>query len=160
LSRKRWNFRKNEKSGKKPEGGGMAGEGNTRSEKPETQFLSHLIDPGEHSITLIGEGISLNGTIRMDRGMVRLDGRVEGTIAGPGLLLIGKKGFFRGEVQVDTLILCGRAEGTLKVSGRTQITSTGTVIGKLRTRHLTVEEGGRFDGEGETLGGEDPPPRS
>jgi cytoskeletal protein CcmA (bactofilin family) len=138
----------------------MAGEGDTRAERSETQFLSHLIDPGEHSITLIGEGISLNGAIQMDRGMIRLDGRVEGTIAGPGLLLIGKKGFFRGEIQVATLILCGHAEGTLKVSGRTQITSTGTVIGKLQTRHLTIEEGGRFDGKGETLGGKDRLPRS
>jgi cytoskeletal protein CcmA (bactofilin family) len=138
----------------------MAGEGNTKSARPEKQFLSHRIDPGEHSITLIGEGISLNGTIHMDRGMIRLEGRVEGTIAGPGLLLIGKKGFFRGEIQVETLILCGHAEGTLKVSGQTQITSTGTVIGKLQTQHLTIEEGGRFDGKGETLGGKDPLLRS
>ena len=114
---------------------------------------------GERSVTLIGEDISLNGTIQMDRGTIRLDGRLEGAIVGRGLLLIGEKGFFRGEVQVDTLILCGHAEGILTIFDRTQITSTGTLMGKLRTRHLTVEEGGRFDGEGETLMGEGQPLR-
>jgi cytoskeletal protein CcmA (bactofilin family) len=133
-------------------------------EKPEngiakTEFPGHLMPEDERSVSLIGEGFSLNGTIQMDRGMIRLDGRLEGAIVGRGLLLIGEKGFFRGEVEVDTLILCGHAEGTMTIFDRTQITSTGTLMGKLHTRYLTVEEGGRFDGEGKTMAGEEPPPR-
>lgn len=138
----------------------MGGKEKLGDAKPERRFLGHQMPEGERSVTLIGEDISLNGTIQMDQGVIRLDGRLEGTIVGRGLLLIGEKGFFRGEVQVDTLVLCGHAEGVLTIFDRTEITSTGTLLGKLRTRHLTVEEGGRFDGEGETLGGENPPSRS
>jgi cytoskeletal protein CcmA (bactofilin family) len=128
--------------------------------RPETRIPGDLMRAGGNSINLIGEGISLKGTIQMNGGMIRLDGRLEGAIVGRGMLLIGEKGFLRGEVQVDTLILCGHAEGTLTVFDRTQITSTGTLMGKLRTRQLTVEEGGRFDGEGETIGSEGPTLRS
>jgi cytoskeletal protein CcmA (bactofilin family) len=131
----------------------MTGKEKTKDGRLETQFLNQLRPEGKESITLIGEDISLQGTIQMDRGMIRLDGRLEGAILGRGLLFIGEKGFFRGEAQVETLILCGHAEGTLTIFDRTRITATGTLIGKLHTRHLTVEEGGRFDGEGETTEG-------
>ena len=131
----------------------MTGKEKAKDGRLEKKFLNQLMPEGKDSITLIGEGISLQGTIQMDRGMIRLDGRLEGAILGRGLLLIGEKGFFRGEAQLETLILCGRAEGTLTIFNRTQITATGTLVGKIRTRHLTVEEGGCFDGEGETMGG-------
>jgi cytoskeletal protein CcmA (bactofilin family) len=138
----------------------MAEKEEQEGERPETGFLGHLMPEVERSVSLIGEGFSLNGTIQMDRGMIRLDGRLEGAILGRGLLLVGEKGFLRGEVQVDTLILSGHAEGTLTIFDQTQITSTGTLMGKLRTSHLTVEEGGRFDGEGRTMGREEAPSRS
>ena len=105
---------------------------------------------------MIGEGMSVVGTLHFGEGVVRLDGHLEGKVIGRGTQVIGEKGNLQGETEVGTLILGGRVEGKVKVTGLAHITPTGKLFGKVRTSQLVIDQGGIFEGEGESRKKEEP----
>jgi cytoskeletal protein CcmA (bactofilin family) len=128
--------------------------------RKEKKSCGGLVIPQEEPITMISEGVSVVGTMQISSGVVRLDGRLEGKIAGPGILLVGEKGSFEGEMEVNSLVLNGKAEGTLIVADIAHVTPTGKLYGKIQATHLIIDQGAIFDGEGKTERKEDSPPPS
>jgi cytoskeletal protein CcmA (bactofilin family) len=122
------------------------------------RFFGRARTPREQPLTMIGEGISVMGTMHMGSGIVRLDGHLEGKIAGPGTLIIGEDGFLQGEIEVNTLILNGRVEGIVTAAENVHITPTGRLCGKVQAAHLIIDQGAVFDGEGRTVRKENLPP--
>jgi cytoskeletal protein CcmA (bactofilin family) len=122
------------------------------SEKqPEKKFFSSIFSKEDQSISLIGPGISVVGTLNIHEGVLRLDGRLEGKIIGPGTLIMGEKGQLQGEIDVGRVILSGRVEGKVTAMEFIHIAPTGKLFGAARTSQLIIEEGGIFEGEGQTL---------
>jgi len=126
----------------------------------EKKGFGGLVTPQDQPITMIGEGISVVGTLQISSGVVRLDGRLEGKITGPGTLVVGEKGSFQGEMEVDNLVLNGRAEGTLIVAATAHVTSKGKLYGKIQANLLVIDQGAVFDGEGKTVRKEESTPGS
>lgn len=81
------------------------------------------------------------------QGSVRIDGKTEGSLTVKGDLLIGDKGEITGEIKVDNLVLAGRIEGNVFVSGRCEITETGVLNGDITCAVLIIDEGGRLNGK-------------
>ncbi len=121
----------------------------------KNRFFARQGASSEQPITMIGEGITVVGTIQIGRGVVRLDGHLEGKIVGPGDLVIGEKGFLEGEAEVNALILNGRLEGTVVAATAVHVTPTGKLCGKVQAAHLIIDQGAVFDGEGRTVRKED-----
>jgi cytoskeletal protein CcmA (bactofilin family) len=119
--------------------------------RKEKKLFGGLVTPQDQPITMIGEGISVAGTMQISSGVVRLDGRMEGKIIGPGTLVVGEKGSFQGEIEVDNLVLNGKAEGTLIVAATAHVTPKGKLYGKIQANHLVIDQGAVFDGEGKTV---------
>ena len=90
---------------------------------------------------MIGEGMSVAGTLLFGDGVVRLDGRLEGKIIGQGTLVIGEGGSMQGEVEVGTLILGGLMEGFVVANGSARITSTDRLFGKSGLRNWSSTGG-------------------
>jgi len=111
------------------------------------KFLGSLFSGEEQAISLIGEGLWVEGTLKFGPGVVRLDGRLQGKVIGRGTLIVGERGLLQGEMDVETLILCGRVEGRVAVSTHARITPTGRLFGKIQTSQLVIDEGGIFEGE-------------
>ena len=128
--------------------------------KKKKRFFGRVGTPREEPLTMIGEGISVVGTIHVGTGVVRLDGHVEGKIIGPGTLVVGERGFLQGEIEVNTLILNGRMEGIVIAASTVHVTPTGRLYGKVETTHLIIDQGAVFDGEGRTVRKEDFQPAS
>jgi len=126
----------------------------------EKKGFGGLVTPQDQPITMIGEGISVVGTLQISSGVVRLDGRLEGKISGPGTLVVGEKGSFQGEMEVDNLVLNGRAEGTLIVAATAHVTANGKLYGKIQANLLVIDQGAVFDGEGKTVRKEESTPGS
>ncbi|MCX5918361.1 MAG: polymer-forming cytoskeletal protein [Deltaproteobacteria bacterium] len=124
------------------------------------KLFGGLVTPQDQPITMIGEGISVAGTMQISSGVVRLDGRLEGKIIGPGTLVVGEKGSFQGEMEVDNLVLNGKAEGTLIVAATAHVTPKGKLYGKIQATHLVIDQGAVFDGEGKTVRKEESTPAS
>jgi cytoskeletal protein CcmA (bactofilin family) len=109
------------------------------------RFFGRVGRPREQPLTMFGDGISVVGTMHIGSGVVRLDGRLEGKITGPGTLVVGENGFLQGEIEVNTLILNGSAEGIV-LAATVHITPTGRLCGKVQAVHLIIDRGAVFDG--------------
>ena len=119
--------------------------------QPEKTFLSGIFSKEDQTISLIGEGISVEGTLNLQDQVLRLDGRLEGKIIGQGTLIMGEKGLFQGEIYVGRLILGGRVEGRVTAQEGIHITPTGKLFGTVLTSQLIIDEGGIFEGESKSL---------
>jgi len=103
----------------------------------------------KQTLSFVGEGITVIGSMDFGDGEVRLDGRLEGKILGHGTLIIGEKGSLQGEVDVGALVLHGRVDGIVVASDSIRITHTGRLCGRLYAVRFVMEEGGIFEGESE-----------
>lgn len=100
--------------------------------------------------SIISEGVEIKGDIT-SQSSIRLDGKVEGRIESKGDLIVGEKGYIKGEIKVTNLMLAGKIEGNAAALGRFEITSTGKMYGDLTCNLLTIEEGGYLDGTSKML---------
>jgi cytoskeletal protein CcmA (bactofilin family) len=79
-------------------------------------------------------------------GTVRIDGRFEGEISTDGDLILGRKAFIKGTVQVGRLASCGTIEGAVLVKERAVLEKTSKLAGSLDTPLLVVEKGAIVEG--------------
>ena len=121
------------------------------NKQPGKKFLSGIFSKEDQAISLIGEGISVVGTLNVQDNVLRLDGRVEGKIIGQGTLIMGEKGVLQGEIHVSRLILGGRVEGRVTAQEGIHITPTGKPSGTALTSQLVIDEGGICEGESKSL---------
>lgn len=121
------------------------------NKQPEKKFFSGIFSKEDQAISLIGEGISVVGTLNVQDNVLRLDGRLEGKIIGQGTLIMGEKGLLQGEIYVGRLILGGRVEGRVTAQEGIHITPTGKLFGTALTSQLIIDEGGIFEGESKSL---------
>jgi len=119
--------------------------------KKRKKFLGSLFSGEEQAISLIGEGLWVEGTVKFGAGVVRLDGHLQGKVIGQGTLIVGEKGLLQGETNVEILILYGRVEGRVAASTHARITPTGKLFGKIQASQLVIDEGGIFEGESNVL---------
>lgn len=95
--------------------------------------------------TLIGEGCEFEGNLKLGDGTaIRLDGFIKGNISGKSVLIIGKEGRVKGDVEVELVIIYGSIEGNIRAE-KVEIHG-GTVKGDIITKELFVEKGSIFNG--------------
>lgn len=95
--------------------------------------------------SLISQGVEVRGEINSP-GSIRIDGLVEGKLFVKGDLIVGEKGYIKGEVHADNLILAGKIEGNIDAKGRFEIKATGTMSGDASCSVISIEEGAYLDG--------------
>ena len=94
----------------------------------------------------IGPGITMSGEIE-NCDQLLVEGTVEATLNGAKMLDIAETGVFYGSVDIEEAVIAGRFEGDLTVDGRVTIETTGTVIGTITYRELTVDAGATIEGK-------------
>lgn len=97
------------------------------------------------TVTVIAQGSVVEGTLRV-RGLIQVDGTVEGTLIAEGHVSVGPEGKIRGEVTADALSIGGRVDGTVLARGHLHVLSSGVVHGDARYTTLEVDRGGVMDG--------------
>lgn len=95
----------------------------------------------------LAEGTEIKGEIRF-REMMRIDGKVSGTIVSEGELVIGESGDVQAEVKVGTLSVSGKLTGKVHAAEKIEIHPKGRVHGELTLAkpNLVIHEGGMFEG--------------
>ncbi|MFP5471409.1 MAG: polymer-forming cytoskeletal protein [Bacteroidia bacterium] len=93
----------------------------------------------------IVEGTTITGDI-ISEGSVRIDGKLKGTIATKGKLVIGPKGIVEGEVVCNDADIEGKLLGTIKVNSLLSLKSTSKLEGDIFTGKLAIEPGASFSG--------------
>ena len=96
-------------------------------------------------MTVIAQGSVVEGTLRV-KGVIQIDGTVDGTLIADGHVSVGPEGVIRGEVSADALSIGGRVDGTVNARGHLHVLSTGVVHGNAHYTSLEVDRGGVMDG--------------
>lgn len=95
--------------------------------------------------TVIGKGSRVAGTLRV-KGRVQIDGEVEGHVFAEGShVSIGPSGSVVGELSAAELIVGGRVEGTVRVTGLVHVVNGGSAIGALQYTSVQVDRGGTLE---------------
>lgn len=94
--------------------------------------------------TLIGQDSIIRGEI-ISKGVVRLDGTLEGSIQADYLIL-GRSGSVKGDMAAREIVIDGTVEGDLQAEELVEINPDGAVEGNIRTAKLIITEGAFFSG--------------
>ncbi len=94
--------------------------------------------------TLVGQDSLIRGEL-ISRGVVRLDGSVEGSVEADHLIL-GRSGTVKGDMSAREIVVDGTVEGNVNASEIVEIKQDGVVQGDIRTVKLVIAEGAFFSG--------------
>lgn len=100
---------------------------------------------GGNALSIIAYGTRIDGDIETD-GVLKIEGRVEGSIRAARQVLIGRQGEVVGDITTREAVIGGRVQGTIVATERLEVQSTSIIIGDIDTRAIAVVEGGRING--------------
>ncbi len=100
---------------------------------------------GANSLSLIAAGTRIEGDIETD-GVIRIEGRVEGSIRAARQVLVGRQGEVMGDITTREAVIGGRVEGTVNATERLEVQNTSFILGDINTRAIAVMEGGKING--------------
>lgn len=95
--------------------------------------------------TLIGNDTIFHGTIST-KGMLRVDGKIDGGINDAAELIIGNQGQIQGDISAKTVIVGGKITGNISAEKNIELLSKAQVYGDIRTPQLSIAEGAVFEG--------------
>lgn len=95
--------------------------------------------------TIIGKGAECNGDFNAD-GSVRVDGVINGNVNVTGTLIVGATGSINGDVDAQNIIVGGEIIGDIRITDKTELTSTGRLIGNITTVLIVIDENAIFQG--------------
>jgi cytoskeletal protein CcmA (bactofilin family) len=97
---------------------------------------------------VLARGLVIKGSIRFSNDMI-VDGKIDGEIiSDKGRLTIGENAHVKGDIKAGEVKVFGKIEGKI-VAGRCQLKSKSSLLGDVKTKNLTVEEGARMTGRTE-----------
>lgn len=102
----------------------------------------------ESAITIVSEGTQLEGKMTFDH-ISRVHGQLRGEVRAKdgSILILCETSVVEGNIFADSLMIDGFVRGDIEAKTRVMISGTGRVIGKIKTRSLTVEFGAYFEGQ-------------
>ena len=106
------------------------------------------------ALNVLAVGTAIKGSIVTESDF-RLDGRIEGDISCKGKLVVGPKGYIKGNILSASAEILGEVEGTVKVKEKLIFKSTSVIKGDVFIQILEIEPGARFNGTC-TMSGKNP----
>jgi cytoskeletal protein CcmA (bactofilin family) len=100
---------------------------------------------GDAVLSIIAAGMHFVGDLE-GPGLIKIDGRIDGSISGARQIIVGRDGSVRGNVHATEVILAGTVDGTVIGNERVELQGTSTLNGDLHTRLIVVNEGARING--------------
>lgn len=102
--------------------------------------------PRSSGETIIGQGTEIKGSIVAD-GLMRIDGKFEGTIETEGDLVVGNTGVVDAQIQAGNLMVAGEVRGKIAQVGRLEIGRSGKLFADAKVEQLVIEQGALFQGQ-------------
>lgn len=96
--------------------------------------------------TIIGKDTIVEGDLKLATSL-RVDGKIFGTIACEGDLIIGKTGHVEHSIRARNVHIAGIVTGELVAEEKVQILPGGSFSGNAVMKGLVIEDGGSFEGQ-------------
>jgi cytoskeletal protein CcmA (bactofilin family) len=82
--------------------------------------------------------------------------RVDGSIVSPATVIIPRENSVKARIQAESVVIFGRVEGDVHVTGRAVLKSSSTLHGDIHAARVLVEEGATFNGKSHVQSGHAP----
>jgi len=97
----------------------------------------------------IGLGSSMVGNIEGHQNF-KIAGALKGNIteapSGQGTLVIDETGVLLGDISYSNLIVIGRVEGSIKVTGRMEVYPSAVILGNIRYQQINIHPDAKVNG--------------
>jgi cytoskeletal protein CcmA (bactofilin family) len=100
---------------------------------------------GDAILSIVAGGLRVVGDLE-GPGLIKVDGRVEGSISGARQVIVGREGSVRGNINATEVILAGSVDGAVVATERAELQASAVVSGDIHTRTIIVHEGARING--------------
>ena len=95
--------------------------------------------------TVIATGATINGEFHFT-SRLHVDGEIEGKIISNNVIIIGKKGIIKGELQAEKLVVNGEFEGSADCA-YVEVLAGGKFLGNVLSKELMIESKAYFQGQ-------------
>jgi cytoskeletal protein CcmA (bactofilin family) len=96
-------------------------------------------------MSIISSGTKITGDLEC-AGVVKVDGRIDGSVTGARQVLLGRGGAVHGNVIADEVVIGGVVDGAIHAGERLELQGTAIVNGDVETKSIIVLEGARING--------------
>ncbi len=96
--------------------------------------------------TVIGVGTVVDGNLTT-KETTRIDGQVNGDVFSNGNIIVGDQGSVNGSITAYSVFASGKVVGNVMVKDKIDITATGSIIGDIYTKLLSIDEKAVFQGQ-------------
>ena len=107
--------------------------------RPNKQAEDNIVN------SIIGVGSEFKGEFKIN-GLLRIDGKFQGTIETDGKVLVGQSGEATTDIQARLVVVGGTVRGNIFATERVIFLSTGIIKGNIITPSLVMEDGVKFEG--------------
>ncbi len=96
--------------------------------------------------SIIAKDMSIVGDLETE-GVVRIEGKIRGTVRAGSQVLIGQGAQVEGDLHTREAVIGGDVVGAIHATERVELQTTASVTGNIHTPRIAVMEGGRVSGE-------------
>lgn len=111
--------------------------------EPEVNQMRRRTD--HTTLSIIAKDLTVSGDLTTE-GVVKIEGKVKGTIRANTQTLIAPGALVQGDLHTAEAIIGGRVEGNVHATDRVEVQATAEVLGDVYTRRIVVLEGGSVNG--------------
>ena len=111
--------------------------------EPEVNQMRRRTD--HTTLSIIAKDLTVSGDLTTE-GVVKIEGKVKGTIRANTQTLIAPGALGQGDLYTAEAIIGGRVEGNVHATDRVEVQATAEVLGDVYTRRIVVLEGGSVNG--------------
>ena len=111
--------------------------------EPEVNQMRRRTD--HTTLSIIAKDLTVSGDLTTE-GVVKIEGKVKGTIRANTQTLIAPGALVQGDLYTAEAIIGGRVEGNVHATDRVEVQATAEVLGDVYTRRIVVLEGGSVNG--------------
>lgn len=96
-------------------------------------------------LSIVAKDLTIAGDLQA-AGVVRIEGRVIGSVHAGDQVLLSEGGVVEGDIVTREAIVGGRVHGCITAEERVELQASAVVHGDITTRRLLIQEGGRVNG--------------
>lgn len=98
------------------------------------------------SKNILSSDVEIKGSLKFSNDLV-IDGKIEGEVNSDGSLTVGENARIKGEIRTKSCIVFGKVEGNITVLDRCELKTSAELIGDVKAKTLSIEEGATFMGK-------------
>ena len=99
----------------------------------------------EPALSIIATGSCVTGELTSD-GVVKIEGKIVGSVRAELQVLVAKGGLIEGDVYTREAVVGGEVRGSILADERVEVQASATIHGDITTQRIVVHEGGEVNG--------------